>query len=237
MYGMTIHIVTFLGKRVTPQGTDRCSWGSLLEGVMARADLLTFVDLVHGGIKRHPPLLTWVCSRTERLDLEPLTPEGWFEEGHRITGSLPDRCNVWIPPHCGWNWMFLWSPLPTVVDAALEKLLKLRHKRSEIFHTVVVPRLMTSRWRCLFSKACDLLFVASPGLSFRPTGMLKTLWVGIVLPFAHCSPWSLKQAPLLVEMIRNLRRVLKTGEGDTRDILQKLLHLPKQLATPPQSMA
>jgi hypothetical protein len=43
-------------------------------------------------------------------------------------------------------------------------------------------------------------------------------------------PWSLKQAPLLVEMGRNMRGLLKTGEGDGRDLLQKLLLLTKRLA-------
>jgi hypothetical protein len=109
--------------------------------------------------------------------------------------------------------------------------------KRDIFHIVVVPRLMTPRWCCLFNKACDFLSVASPSLSFWPTGMFKPLWVGIVLPLAHCRPWSLKQAPLLVEMGRDLQRVLKTGEEYARNILQKLLQLPKQLATLPQHMA
>ncbi len=61
--------------------------------------------------------------------------------------------------------------------------------------------------------------------------------MGIVLPFAHCRLWSLKEAPLLVEMGRDLQRVLEIGEGDARDILRKLLQLPKQLASLPQCMA
>jgi hypothetical protein len=67
--------------------------------------------------------------------------------------------------------------------------------------------------------------------------MFEPLWVGIILPFAHCRPWSLKQAPLLVEMGRDLRRLLETSEGDARNLLRKLLQLPKWLATLPQHMA
>jgi hypothetical protein len=115
--------------------------------------------------------------------------------------------------------MFLGSPALVVADAALDELLKLRHKWSDIFHVVVISRLMTPRWRHLFNKASDFLFVVSPGLSFWPTGMFEPLWVGIVLPFAHCRPWLLKQASLLVEMGRDLRQVLETGEGDARNIL------------------
>jgi hypothetical protein len=159
---------------------------------MAGADKLTFVDLTQGGIEQHPPLLEWIWSWANRSDLNPLVPEGWFEEGHGISGSLPDRCNIWIPTHCGWDQMFLWSPAPAVADAALEELLKSRLKRLDIFHVVVIPRLMTPRWQSLFNKASDFLFVASPGLFFWPTGMFEPLWVGIVLPFAHCRPWLLK---------------------------------------------
>jgi hypothetical protein len=100
----------------------------------------------------------------------------------------------------------------------------------DIIHVVVIPRLMAPRWQRLFNKVCDFTFVASPGLPFWPTNMYEPLWVCIVLPFAHCRPWSLKQAPLLVEMERDVRRVLETGEGDAGNLLRKLLHLPKWLA-------
>jgi hypothetical protein len=47
-YGMTIHVIHISGKRMIAQGTDDCSWGSLMEEVMARADMLTFVNLACG---------------------------------------------------------------------------------------------------------------------------------------------------------------------------------------------
>ena len=61
-YGMTIHVSHISGKRMIAQGTDGCSRGSLMEGVMAGVDMLMFVDLSLGGINRHPPLLDWVRS-------------------------------------------------------------------------------------------------------------------------------------------------------------------------------
>ena len=72
--GMTIHVVHISGKRMIVQGTDGCSRGSLMEGVMAGADMLTFVDLGKGSIDRHPPLLEWVHAWSGRSDLEALTP-------------------------------------------------------------------------------------------------------------------------------------------------------------------
>jgi hypothetical protein len=99
-YGMTIHFVHISGKRMILQGTDGCSRGSLMEGVMAGADMLTFVDLARGGVDRHPELLDWIRTWTQSPLLVPLTPEGWFEEGHGITGGEMDSRGVWIPRHC-----------------------------------------------------------------------------------------------------------------------------------------
>ena len=236
-YGMTIHVVHISGKRMIAQGTDGCSRGSLMEGVMAGADMLTFVDLGKGGFDRHPPLLEWIGSWTGEPDLEPLSPEGWFEEGHGITGGMLDERQIWIPTHCHKDQVFLCPPPPAVADVALEELLKSRHKRSDLLHVVVIPRLMATRWRRLFSKVCDFTCDVSPGPAFWPSHMYEPLWVGIVMPFVHCRPWSLKRAPILVEMGRDLRRMLKAGEGDGGDILRKLLGLSKRIATLPQHVA
>jgi hypothetical protein len=45
MYKMTIHVIHISGKRMIAQGTDGCSRGSLMEGVMVGADMLMFVNL------------------------------------------------------------------------------------------------------------------------------------------------------------------------------------------------
>ncbi len=119
-YEMTIHVIHISGKRMIAQGTDGCLCSSLMEGVMAGADMLMFVNLSRGGVNCHPPLLNWVRSWTGRPKFEVLTPEGWFKEGHGITGGVLDGHNVWIPSHCKRDQMFLWPPPPAVADAALE---------------------------------------------------------------------------------------------------------------------
>ncbi len=53
-YGMTLHIVHILGKRMIVQGMDGCLRGSLMEGVMAGQDMLSFIDLACSAVKRHP---------------------------------------------------------------------------------------------------------------------------------------------------------------------------------------
>ena len=49
-YGMTIHVIHISGKKMIAQGTDGCLRGSLMEGVMAGVDMLTFVDLSRGAL-------------------------------------------------------------------------------------------------------------------------------------------------------------------------------------------
>jgi hypothetical protein len=112
-YGMTVHVIHVSAKRMIAQGMDGYSRGSLMEGVMAGADMLTFVDLARSGVERHPLLLDWVCAWTEQPGLEAFTPEGWFKEGHGITGGAVDPHSVWIPTHGKKDQVFLWaSPWP-----------------------------------------------------------------------------------------------------------------------------
>ncbi len=142
-----------------------------------------------------------------------------------------------MPTHAPKNELHLWAPQPPVVDAALEELLKGRHKRMDTFHVVLIPWLMTPRWRQLFNKVCDFTFIVSPGAPFWPDGMHEPLWVGVLLPFSIHRPWCFKRAPLLVEMGRDLRKLLAEGEKDGGDILRKLLKLPGLVASMSECMA
>ena len=67
--------------------------------------------------------------------------------------------------------------------------------------------------------------------------MHKPLFVGIALPLLHRNPWSLRGMPLLVELERELRQVLSSGEEDGGNILRKLLRTPRQLAGMSEGMA
>jgi len=228
-YGLLIHLIHISGKRMIAQGTDGCSRGFLMEGVMAGDNMLDFVDLAKSAVERSPSLIEWIRSWSV-ADLKPLSPEGWFEEGHGISGGTKDRRGVWIPNHMPKGRTFLWTPPPAAADVALEELCKARHKRTDTYHVVAIPRIMQPRWRRLFNKVCDFTFSVSPGPSFWPDGMFEPLWVGIVLPFTHHRPWCLKRAPKLLSMARELREVLRSGDGEGRDVLRQLFDLPKRIA-------
>ncbi len=203
---------------------------------MTGRDMLSFVDLGQTATKRHPPLLDWVRSWMERPNLEAITLEGWFEEGHGVTGGEPEAHKVWMPKHGPKGQMFLWAPQPPVADAALKQLLMAWHKCTDTFHVILLPRLMMPRWRQLFDKASNFTFVVSPGSPCWPSDMFEPLWVGIALPFAHHGPWCFRRAPLLVELGRELRGMLETGDGDAGDILRKLLKLPGRVGSLSQRM-
>jgi hypothetical protein len=137
----------------------------------------------------------------------------------------------WTTTRCGSRcmnqrtYLHLWSQQPPVADAALDELLKARHKCTNLFHVVVVPRLMALQWQRLFNMACNFTFVVSPVSSFWPSGMFEPLWVGILLPFTPHRPWCFNRAPLLVKLRKKLQELLKTREEDAGDLLWKLLKL------------
>ena len=234
---LILHMVHISGKRMIAQGTDGCSRGVLMEGVMAGRDMLSYIELDKSAITRHPPLLNWIRSWTMDDMLEPLTPEEWFVEGHGIIGGAKDKHGIWMPEHEPSGRLHLWAPPPAVADAMLEELLKARHKRTDTFHVVVIPRLLSPRWRRLFHKVSDLYFAVPPGSDFWPSDMFEPLWIGIILPFVPHRPWQLKRAPLMVEVANQLREVFKGREFLARNILRKLLKLPGRVAGVPPGVA
>jgi hypothetical protein len=54
-YRLIIHLIHVSGKRMIAQGTDGCSRGVLMEGVMAGQDMLSFVDLAKTAIENLLP--------------------------------------------------------------------------------------------------------------------------------------------------------------------------------------
>ena len=51
---------------------------------------------------------------------EPLTPEGWFEEGHGFKGGNKNDNVIWMTYHS--KSTFLWEPATSVADLVLRQL-------------------------------------------------------------------------------------------------------------------
>jgi len=188
-------------------------------------------------LTRHPYLLKWIRKWTGRLKLKPLMVEEWFQEGHGIIGGARNDDGIWIPNHAPNGVLYLWAPPPVIADVAMEELLKAIQKRQDAFHVFCLPRLYTPKWRRLFFKSFDFHFSVPAGSDLWPSSMHEPLWIGISLPFVRYKPWSLRGTPILVEMARNLRSMLHSGEGDGRDILQQLLRVPGRVAAVSESVA
>ena len=137
---------------------------------------------------------------------------------------------MWIPTHAGANTCFLWDFPPAVADAGLEQVLLASHKRHDLFHVVLIPRLERHRWQRLFHKASHFTVQLPVSHPFWPRDMFEPLWVGVVLPFSSHRPWCLKRAPLLVDMARTLHEMLSSGQSDGGSVLRQLLQLPGRLS-------
>jgi hypothetical protein len=120
------------------QGTDGLSRGITTSGVMEGKAFSLFVPLhLNARERQGPSLVKWVHSWLGN-DAKWLTPEAWFSIGHTT------KCGIWFPP-------------PVAAAVALEQLGQAIHKCSFNTHVVIIPRLMTSRWRKLLGKNCDLV--------------------------------------------------------------------------------
>jgi hypothetical protein len=139
---LLIHVVHVAGKRMIAQGTDGLSRGDKSTGVMQRISMEQFVPLHLSALECSPQILSWITAGLEPIFLE---PEDWFTKGQEL-GT------------------FVWHPGPAAADVVVEQLGKARHKRPTSLHSVVVPRIMTGRWRRHMTRECDCYFRIPPRL-------------------------------------------------------------------------
>jgi hypothetical protein len=96
-------------------------------------------------------------------------------------------------------------------------------------HIVVVPRLMTGRWRRALFKEADLTFSIPVGTSFGPKEMHKPLTVVVCFPIISHQPWKLRGTPLLEGLARKLRPLWEFGEVQCGSLLRQLLQRTRGL--------
>jgi hypothetical protein len=217
------------GSQMIAQGTDGLSRGDVTEGVLSGQAMLSFIPLHMSAIERHPPILEWIRDWTEQASLEPLTPAGWFTDGHGYNGGTFDSRGMWIPTDTPSSWI-LWSPPPVAADIAIDELLVSRHKRHHINHIFIVPRLYTHTWRKKLFKVSDLVFEVPPGArSFWPSFTHEPLVIGLTLCFSSAHPWQLRQSNPILELGWELQSMWKMEEGSERSLLCQLSCLPLTL--------
>jgi hypothetical protein len=80
-FSIILHVIHLAGTRMIAQGTNGCSRGVLMEGVMAGQSMLSFIDLDKLATEHSAALLGWIQSWCGKRDITPLTPE---EQGKDI---------------------------------------------------------------------------------------------------------------------------------------------------------
>lgn len=217
--GMIIHMIHVSGLRMISQGTDGLSRGSSLEGIMRGSPFLSYVPLHLSALERQGDtlkewILSWFSGRDEPLIL---SPKDWFTRGHHHS-----TC-IWIPP-------------PAAADVALEQLAYSIHKRPSHIHLMLVPRLLTSRWRKYLGKVMNFLFTIPLGSTPWRDSHHEPLIAGLYFPLSKHRPWNLRGTIILERAERLLREMSSSHPRWGRLVLRQLLQQTRQLETLPSSM-
>jgi hypothetical protein len=231
--GLRLHITHIAGTRMIASGVNGLSRGNLTEGLLLQpmpSSFSTFVPLHLSAMQRSPALLSWVRSWIPFRGIQPLTPEGWFVQGHGVTGkgsSLPG--GGWDPELSKHHW-FLWDPPPATAGAAVEELSASRHKCPYLNHVFLCPRLFTQYWQKRLFKVADIILELPPGvMPFWPAEMHEPFLVALTLRFATVFPWQLRQHPGLLDLGREVQEVWRRLAQHDRHLLCQLCRFPSTL--------
>ena len=147
-------------------------------------------------------------GKTDCPKLTMLGVEDWFtQEGHET------ECTVW-------------SPCPLLADVMLEELCQVRLKRPYLLQLVLIPRLMTSKWRKQLRKAADLLvsFDLSTDNLWGKT-QHEPLIFAACLPLSIDYPWNHRRRG---EVVRLESLLPSLWETDRRAVGSHLCQLCKE---------
>ena len=132
-------------------------------------------------------------------------------------------------PVVGSDTTLLWSPPPIIADVALEYLRTSLHRRPQLCHIFVCPKLVTHKWRKNLLKSCDLSFYIDTGPNFWSGDMHESLLIGIYLPLLPCYPWTYRRSATVLEVERLVREMQKTKAGSPGSVLRKFLKLSRRI--------
>ena len=221
---IVLHVVHVSGTRMIQQGTDGLSRADHSSGVMQGDSMTRHIPLNEDAFCRAPKLEAKFRSLargllSEGLNLQFLKPHQWFDE-HHAYGNY-----VWIPP-------------PAVTDAAVDLLNKARHKRPESLHLVVVPRLMTGRWRRALTRSSDTYFKIDWEDCWPLSECHEPLLCFVCLPLSVASPHLSRRSDLVARMERGLSKgqLLQSSVPKKWHILRKFLLEARSLCSLPGSV-
>jgi hypothetical protein len=189
-------------------------------GVVTGRDILHWVSWNQGAFERSPGLENWMQNSLAGLGFETLTAEGWFTNIHKYGNHV-------------------WAPSPAACEVVVEQLGKARLKRPESAHLIVIPRLMTGRWRRHLGRGSDGYFKIkdSPGL-WELSAQFEPVLIFVCLPYVSHRPQLERQAELLDELQRNLPGAKMPPISARRRgrLLRKILESARELCSLPGSL-
>lgn len=151
------------------------------------------------------------------MNFSTLTPEGWFTSGHGFGN-------------------YIWAPPPAAADVVVEQLGKAIMKRSESMHIIVVPRLMTGRWRRHLGRGTDGYFKLDCPFVWDLKTHFEPVLIYVCLPYVSSRPRLVERSKLLDEFRGALPKAgmppLSARGG--RVVLRKLLLAARQLCPLPK---
>jgi hypothetical protein len=188
-HDLQIHVVHVSGKRMIAEGSDGLSRADHGEGVMLGKDIRTFIPLHLDPVVREPKVGEWISAVTRGLGFQVLEPNGWFDDAHN-EGN------------------FVWTVPPAAAEVVVEQLGFIRLKRPNSMHLLVVPRLMTGRWRKHLTRGTDGYARLGDETVWNLTAHYEPLLIFLCLPFHSDKPQLQERSQLLERFQRAL-----SGEG------------------------
>jgi hypothetical protein len=82
-YDLVSHVIWIAGTCMIQQGTDGLSRGEEMGPATQGLSLVEVAPLHLGGLEQSPQVLDWIHSCTGVLQLEVISPEGWYTNGHK----------------------------------------------------------------------------------------------------------------------------------------------------------
>jgi len=177
-----------------------------LTGVFRGNGMLAYVPLHLPALGRSSELQSWLLGWYPRADsLMLLQPNDWFD---LVINQRVDHC--------------LWSPAPAAASVAVEQLCQAQLKRADSTHLIIIPHLMTSRWRKQLSKVADVVLTLPLGGSYWGVSQHEPLILAICFPMIRSSPWKLKGTVLMERVVGAMLQMPVASEGGLGIVLREL---------------
>ena len=205
-HNLQLHVVHVSGKCMIVEGTDGLLCADHGEGVMLGRDIRYYIPLHLNPIEREPKVKSWIEDVTYGLDFKTLEPSGWFDDAHEFGN-------------------FVWNVPPAAAEVVVEQLGFARLKRPQALHIILVPRLMTGRWRRHLTRGTDGYARLDDSEVWDISSKYEPLLIYFCLPYLSENPKFEERRELLVQIQRIVlqQRLPLVCSRRRRHLLRKLL--------------